>query len=303
MSQKTVSLKLTNEQVETLKVVLKQLGWKEEDIDNEYVAFRMKSGKGSVCTLYTSMKVVFQGKEDFKDIVSQIQDGQGINEEVGKKVTPHLGVDEVGKGDYFGPLVVVACFVNDDFFKEIAGLGIGDSKKISDGRIREIYKEIKDYPYYYVSIVSPREYNERIKELKNVAILLAKEHSKVIEMGLKDLQEKGIECKEVVIDQFSSKQSRVADELGPLARGVKFVQFHKGESDIAVACASVIARAIFLEQMESMGEEYYFTFPKGASNVISAAREFVKMKGVDELENVAKTSFKTTKKVVQDSFS
>jgi ribonuclease HIII len=121
-------------------------------------------------------------------------------------------------------------------------------------------------------------------------------------MGLKDLQEKGIECKKVVIDQFSSKKSRVVDELGPLAKGVKFVQFHKGESDIAVAFASVIARAIFLEELGKMNEEYYFTFPKGASNVITAAREFVKKNGVDELEKVAKTSFKTTKKVIQDSF-
>jgi ribonuclease HIII len=181
-------------------------------------------------------------------------------------------------------------------------LGIGDSKKISDGRIRDIYEEIKDYLYYYVSVVKPQQYNESIKKLKNVAILLAKEHSKVIEMGLKDLQEKDIECKKVVIDQFSSKKSRVVDELGPLAKGVKFIQFHKGESDIAVACASVIARAIFLEELDKMNEEYYFTFPKGASNVITAAREFVKKNGVEELEKVAKTSFKTTKKVIQDSF-
>jgi ribonuclease HIII len=302
MSQKTISLKLTNKQVEDLKKVLLKKGWKEEDINNEYAALRMKNDKGSVCTLYTSMKVVFQGNEDFKDIIAVLEASDKNSTEKGVNLVPHLGVDEVGKGDYFGPLVVVACFVNNDFLKKIAGLGIGDSKKISDGRIREIYGEIKDYPYYYVSVIKPEEYNNRIKELKNVAILLAKEHSKVIEMGLKDLQEKGIECKKVVIDQFSSKKSRVVDELGPLAKGVKFVQFHKGESDIAVAFASVIARAIFLEELGKMNEEYYFTFPKGASNVITAAREFVKKNGVDELEKVAKTSFKTTKKVIQDSF-
>jgi ribonuclease HIII len=302
MSQKTISLKLTNKQVEDLKKVLLKKGWKEEDINNEYAALRMKNDKGSVCTLYTSMKVVFQGNEDFKDIIAVLEASDKNSTEKGVNLVPHLGVDEVGKGDYFGPLVVVACFVNNDFLKKIAGLGIGDSKKISDGRIRDIYGEIKDYPYYYVSVIKPEEYNNRIKELKNVAILLAKEHSKVIEMGLKDLQEKGIECKKVVIDQFSSKKSRVVDELGPLAKGVKFVQFHKGESDIAVAFASVIARAIFLEELGKMNEEYYFTFPKGASNVITAAREFVKKNGVDELEKVAKTSFKTTKKVIQDSF-
>jgi ribonuclease HIII len=198
--------------------------------------------------------------------------------------------------------VVVACFVNNKFLQDTELLGIGDSKKISDHRIRDIYQEIKDYPYYYVSIVKPEEYNKQIKELRNVSILLARQHSKVIEMGLRDLAEKNIECKEVVIDQFSSKKSRVVDELGPLGKKVKFVQFHKGESDIAVACASVIARAIFLTELDKMEKEYYFTFPKGASNVIEAGREFVKKHGVGELEKVAKISFKTTKKVIQDSF-
>lgn len=304
MSQNTISLKLSNEQVDVLKNVLKEKGWKEQDINNEYVALRMGNENGSVCTLYTSMKVVFQGKEDFKDIVEKLEGNMGsvTGNDERFDISPHLGVDEVGKGDYFGPLVVVACFVDKAFLKRIKGLGIGDSKKISDGRIRSIYEDIRDYPYYYVSIVKPEQYNEGIKELKNVAILLAKEHSKVIEMGLGDLKSKGIECTEVVIDQFSSKKSRVVDELGPLGKDVKFVQFHKGENDIAVACASVIARAIFLEQLDRMNDEYYFTFPKGASNVISAAREFVKKNGVDELEKVAKISFKTTKRVIQDSF-
>ncbi len=304
MSQKTISLKLTNEQADILKDILLKEGWHKEDMNNEYVALRMKNNKGSVCTLYTSMKVVFQGNDDFKNIIKQLEEGStDVSSNIKQvNITPHIGVDEVGKGDYFGPLVVVACFVNKGFLEKIAGLGIGDSKKISDGRIRSIYDEIKDYEHYYVSVVKPEEYNREIKKLKNVAILLAKQHSKVIEMGLQDLKEKGIECKEVVIDQFSSRKSRVVDELGPLAKDIKFIQFHKGESDIAVACASVIARAIFLEELDKMNDEYYFTFPKGASNVIIAAREFVKKNGVEELEKVAKTSFKTTKKVIQNSF-
>ncbi len=304
MSQQTISLKLTKEEVDSLKYILEKKGWKEDEINNEYVTLRMRNDKGSVCTLYTSMKVVFQGREDFKELIKLVKDRTKESTETGSvvEIIPHLGVDEVGKGDYFGPLVVVACFVNKDFLEKIAGLGIGDSKKISDNRIKDIYQEIKDYPYYYVSIVNPEEYNKQIKELKNVSILLAKQHSKVIEMGLKDLAEKGVECKEVVIDQFSSKKSRVIDELGSLGKKINFIQFHKGESDIAVACASVIARAIFLRELDRMNEEYYFTFPKGASNVIEAGREFVKKNGVEELEKVAKISFKTTKKVIQDSF-
>jgi ribonuclease HIII len=304
MSQQTVSLKLTQEEIDSLKYVLEKKGWKKEDVNNEYVALRMKNDKGSVCTLYTSMKVVFQGKEDFEMLIKLLKDkakGNGKTN-ISVEVIPHIGVDEVGKGDYFGPLVVVGCFVNGKFLQDTEILGIGDSKKISDNKIRDIYEEIKDYPYYYVSIVNPQEYNKQIKELKNVSILLAKQHSKVIEMGLRDLAEKNIECKEVVIDQFSSKKSRVIDELGPLGKKIRFVQFHKGESDIAVACASVIARAIFLIELDKMSKEYYFTFPKGASNVIETGREFVKKHGVEELKKVAKISFKTTKRVIQDSF-
>jgi ribonuclease HIII len=304
MSQQTISLKLTQEEVDSLKYILEKKGWKEEGINNEYVALRMKNDNGSVCTLYTSMKVVFQGRDDFEELIKLVKDRaeDGNEIKIPIEVVPHIGVDEVGKGDYFGPLVVVACFVNNKFLQDTELLGIGDSKKISDNRIRDIYQEVKDYPYYYVSIVKPEEYNKQIGELKNASILLAKQHSKVIEMGLKDLAEKDVECKEVVIDQFSSKKSRVIDELGPLGKKVKFVQFHKGELDIAVACASVIARAIFLKELDRMKEEYYFTFPKGASNVIEAGREFVKKNGVEELGKVAKISFKTTKKVIQDSF-
>lgn len=295
MAQKTISLQLNHQEVEKLKEVLLKEGWVEAVIVNDYVSLRMKNNRGSVCTLYTSMKVVFQGNEDFTTIVNTIKERESI-----EGIKPRLGVDEVGKGDYFGPLVVVSCFVNNDFVEKYQVLGVGDSKKFSDSRVRSMYNELKNYKYYYTSVVYPQEYNGLYSKLKNVAILLAKEHSKVIELGLKDLKEKNIDCKMVVIDQFSSKKSRITDELGPLAldSGIEFVQFHKGESDIAVAAASIIARGIFLDEMDKMKDEYYFDFPKGASSVIAPAKEFVKRYGVDELEKVAKISFKTTKKVI-----
>jgi ribonuclease HIII len=295
MSQNTISIKLSKREAEGLKDILSKHKWFEDSINNEYIALRMKNEKGSVCTLYTSMKMVLQGNEDFGDIVNSLK-------EKDTGIEAHLGVDEVGKGDYFGPLVVVACFVDYDFIKKYGKLGIQDSKKFSDNSIRNMYEHLKKYPYYYVSIVKPEEYNKLNKELKNVSILLAKQHSKVIEMGLKDLKEKDVECKRVVIDQFSSKESRVMNELGILGKGVEFVQFHKGESDLAVASASIIARGIFLEEMDRMGDRYYFEFPKGASNVISSAKEFVKKHGSEELAKVAKIDFKTTKKVLQPSF-
>lgn len=294
MIQNTISIQLDFKETEKVRKILSSFGWKDEPISNEYIALRMKNEIGSVVTLYTSRKIVFQGKEDFEELISQIQDKTEIGEFV-----PHLGVDEVGKGDYFGPLVVASCFVDKEFLTKVKTLGVGDSKKFSDKRISEMYEKMKDYPYYYTSIVAPFEYNRLIKETGNVAILLARQHSKVIEMGLEDLQKKNIVCEKVVIDQFSSRESRVKNELGKLGREIEFEQYHKGESDIAVACASVVARAIFLNEMEKMNKSYYFSFPKGASNVIETGKVFVKKYGVEELEKVAKISFKTTKSVLR----
>ena len=293
MSQNTLSIQLSIDEAKRVKDVLLSFGWQDADINNEYIALRMKNDKGSVVTLYTSRKIVFQGKEDFTDIVQAIQGDSNVD------FVSHIGVDEVGKGDYFGPLVVVSCFVDEEFYKKVKALGVGDSKKFSDRRLLKMYEEMKKYPYYYPSIVSPEEYNKLIKDTGNVAILLAKQHSKVIEMALEDLKEKNIECKKVIIDQFSSRQNRVRDELGTLGKGVEFEQYHKGESDIAVATASILARGIFLEEMEKMSDSYYFSFPKGASNVIPSAKEFLAKHGMDELSKVAKVSFKTTQSILK----
>jgi len=292
--QKTFSIKLNSAEMEAVEEALKSYGWVEQEMENEYVELRMKNSKGSVATLYTSGKIVFQGNEDFTKEISSMKRGEKDMD----NVVNHIGVDEVGKGDYFGPLVVVGCFVDEEFAEKVSYLGFGDSKNFSDKKILEFFTQVKDYPYYYASIVKPEEYNTLINEIGNVSILLARQHSKVIEMGLKDLREKSIECNNAVIDQFSSLKSRVTNELGKLGKQIILDQYHKGESDIAVASASIIARAIFLEEMAKMNKKYSFKFPKGSSNVINPAKDFVKKYGVDELRRVAKIGFKTTKKVL-----
>lgn len=293
--QNTVSIKLGLDECLGLEKTFKDAGWRKEPMDNEYVVFRMENENDSVAILYTSRKLVFQGNEDFDDIVSKIQGGIVVKE---VQVKPHIGVDEVGKGDYFGPLVVVACFVNGESAKNFTKIGVGDSKKFSDKKIMKMYEQMKDYEYYYPSIVAPKEYNALIKETANVGLLLARQHSKVIEEALKDLSEKGIKCDSVVIDQFSNNENRVRNELGKFGKASNFEQYHKGESDIAVACASVLARGMFLEEMEKMRRKYDFDFPKGATHVISQGKEFISKYGLEELGDVAKISFKTTKSVI-----
>ena len=295
MVQNTVTIQLDEIQRENAEDVLEAYGWKEEYVNNPYAKFRMKSPQSSNVILYTSGKLVFQGSEDFTSIITAVKN----NREDDSDIVAHLGVDEVGKGDYFGPLVVVACFLEEEFLEKVSSIGIGDSKKFSDSRIMQMYNLVKDYPYFYTSIIHPKEYDQLYKESKNVSILLARQHSKVIEMGLGDLKSKNIECSRVVIDQFSSKKSRILNELGSYGKEIELIQFHKGESDMAVACASVMARGIFLEEMEKMRKKYNFNFPKGSSDVIDKGQDFVKKFGVDELGNVAKISFKTTAKVLQ----
>ena len=293
-NQNTVTVQFPKTEYQRVKDTLIAYGWKEEGDKNQYVVYRLRSSMGSIAIMYFTGKLVFQGRENFTSLVSALQNSNIPHEEF----VPHFGVDEVGKGDYFGPLVVVGCFVNEEFFKKIKLLGFADSKKFSDERIEKLFSMVEDYPYYYASIVHPDDYNRMVKEYKNASILLAKQHSKVIEIGLNDLKKKGVECFYVVIDQFSSIKSRVVNELGPLGKNVRFIQFHKGESDIAVAAASIIARGIFIREWRKMEEEYNFNFPKGASLVIGNAKLFVSKYGEKELSNVAKIGFKTTKEVL-----
>lgn len=293
--QNTCTIQFKKEERERVEGILLANKWVDASINNEYVVFRLKSPTGSVGTMYTSGKMVFQGQEDFTSVVANLKSEDESSKLKGFK--PHIGVDEVGKGDYFGPLVVVGCFVDDEFAKKINYLGFADSKKFSDKKIRQLFTKVEDYPYYYASVVSPLEYNKLAKEYGNVSILLAKQHSLVIERGLLDLKSKGIKCNHVVLDQFSSSKSRVSDELGEMGKAIEVMQFHKGESDIAVAAASIIARGVFLKEWDVMNKKYYFDFPKGASNVIEDAKKFVSLHGFEELSNVAKIGFKTTQKL------
>lgn len=295
-NQNTFTISLSKQEQSRVRDVLLANNWGEEVDGNQYVSYRLRSPEGSIAILYSSGKLVFQGKEDLTSVIANIKEEV---EESTVEFVPHIGVDEVGKGDYFGPLVVASCFVNEEFLKKVKLLGFGDSKRFTDFKILEFFKKVKDYPYYYSSVVTPQEYNKQALEYGNVSILLAKQHSLVIEKALLDLQSKGIECKHVVIDQFSSSKNRVIDELGELGSKIELEQYHKGESDIAVASASIIARGIFLEEWGKMNSKYGLQFPKGASNVIQFGRDFISEYGQEELKSVAKVGFRTTKDILK----
>ena len=250
-----------------------------------------KEGKG-VISAYSSGKIVIQSTDsEWTDEISSIIIPENQDEK--SDFIPHIGVDETGKGDFFGPLVVAAVFVENATQRdELIKLGVRDSKKLSDPRAISLRNKILDLcAYTHEVVISPEEYNDRYVTLRNANKLLAQGHAKAIEETYKSIP-KG-DCALVVVDQFSKSKSRVLDELLENGKKLEIVQMHGGESDIAVAAASIVARGRFLEEMRKMGEKYKVTFPKGASDVISFGKKFLKDYGIDELKNVAKMSFKT----------
>ncbi len=291
--QNTQTFKLKENQVNEIYDLLLSFGQHLTN-PNQYVKWHIK-GEDFSAVMYKSGKLVLQSSND-----SLIE---GVSEKLSKtdsNIEPHIGSDEVGKGDYFGPLVVCAAYVSDEELKKIKELGVTDSKDLNDEDIVRIAKDLKVDLCHQVKIIKPKEYNDLNSKYQNVSILLAKAHSEVCSKLFRDLKEEGKKISFVSVDQFSKSKKRLENEFSDLDLLLK--QFHKGERDIAIACASIIARYEFLQEMSKMEEEYHFKFPLGATHVISKGKKFVKSFGEDELYNVAKVSFKTTEKIKGKGF-
>jgi ribonuclease HIII len=289
MENQTVTVNLKEKKAqESAKNVLRDLGWEEGPSRNEYVVWRMENPE-NVAMLYTSGKLVIQG--------SSAREIAGKFETAPEEFIPHIGSDEVGKGDYFGPLVVCAAYVDKGDVERIVELGVTDSKKLTDIRIEQIGEKLKEFLLYEAIVVSPSDYNQMFSEVGNVSLLLAGKHAEAVSKLYERVIGEGRECSFVVFDQFSKRKSRLDDAMKSV-EGLKVMQFHKGESDVAVAAGSVMARYYFLKYWSDMELKYGFAFPKGASEVIDAGKEFVAKFGQEHLSEVAKVSFKTTKKVL-----
>ena len=282
--QTTTTIKVSKGEERALISGLLNLGFMQESINNPYVSKRF-TGFDLVVMLYTSGSLVIQGVGNPEVVTSLISNNEDV-------FHSHIGSDEVGKGDYFGPLVVASAFLDNNSYQIVKRLGVTDSKKLSDLKILDIYKEIKDKVVYNTTVVTSLEYNTQLKSFKNISYFLANIHKRTVEGLLK----RDIKAEYIVIDQFSVDKRRLSNEFKDIP--VSMRQFHKGESDIAVACASVIARAVFLNEMEKMSKNYGFEFPKGASDVITSGKKFIERFGKDELTNVAKVSFKTTQSII-----
>lgn len=205
-----------------------------------------------------------------------------------------IGIDESGKGDYFGPLVIAAVFVDATTQGELRLMEVRDSKKISDGRVLEMAPDIKTICPHSVIAIGPQKYNELYVKIKNLNRLLAWGHAKALET----LLEQGISCERAISDQFGNERL-ILNALQEKGRKIALEQRPKAESDLAVAAASILARAEFLIRLKRLSSEVGTTLPKGASPAVElAAKMVIKKHGQDRLGSVAKLHFKTTKAVL-----
>ncbi len=204
-----------------------------------------------------------------------------------------IGIDESGKGDYFGPLVIAAVFVNTVTQDELALMRVRDSKKISDGRILDMAPDIKAICPHSIVAIGPQKYNELYAKIKNLNRLLAWGHARALE----NLLDK-VSCGRAIADQFGDERL-ILTALQAKGRTIVLEQRPKAESDIAVAAASILARAEFLIRLTRLSDEVGTMLPKGASSTVElAARMVMKKHGQERLRDVAKLHFKTTQAVL-----
>mgnify|MGYP002623912405 CR=1 FL=1 len=295
---------LTREQAEKLRSLLEQEEWEFEP--KQYTLFSARKGKVNVTVYEKGPKVLVQGAgtEEFvkfrlePEILGEARLGY---EEVHnpEMFEPHFGIDESGKGDFFGPLVIAGVYTNRDITRQLMEAGIADSKKIgSDKRIRSLAEVIRKTPgvKMNVAVISPRRYNDLYAKIGNLNRLLAWGHARVIE-NLLELQP---DCPRALSDQFGNP-ALIERSLMEKGSTIRLDQRTKAESDVAVAAASILAREKFIDWLDRLGKTHGFkTFPRGVGpQVKSVAEELVAKHSPDILREVAKLHFKTATELMQ----
>ncbi|HOA14946.1 MAG TPA: ribonuclease HIII [Bacillota bacterium] len=207
-----------------------------------------------------------------------------------------IGIDESGKGDYFGPLVIAAVLVDPEDQARLCDAGVKDSKRLSDKKVDELARLISDTCSVSVVKIGPSKYNELYAKIGNLNKLLAWGHSRALENVL----EKSPDCDLAISDQFGDERF-LRGALMKAGRLIELVQMPRAEQDTAVAAASIMARRGFVKAMQDLSEAAGLLLPKGASDprVLSTACEIYAKGGQGELGKYAKLHFKTTAQVVE----
>lgn len=262
-----------------------------------YTIFSAKK-KGVSCTLYSSGKLMIQGKDkgDFISFYLEpeiLKDLSFSHPETMVDGTPRIGIDEAGKGDFFGPLCIAGVYADEAGIKKLLDMGVRDSKRMNDKAIIALASEIKSFFPHSIVRLFPEKYNELYGKFKNLNSMLAWGHSTAIE----ELVEK-TGCKTAIIDQFAGEHV-VENALKRKNLDISLTQRHYGEEDPVVAAASLLARSAFVEGIESLGKMLEIYLPKGASTqVIQAGKKVYQTHGREGLEKVGKMHFKTLEAIL-----
>ena len=293
--------KLTDDQASALKAALQARNWKPREVP--YARFAFESEKLNV-VFYESGKLVVQGRgtREFiefvlePEVLKQARLGYEtvLNPDL---LLPRIGVDESGKGDFFGPLCIAGVYVNESVVKAWQDAGIRDSKNISsDKKIAELAEKIRQTPGCVVDTVTigNEAYNRLYGKMRSTNAILAWGHARVIENLMGQRQRMKPEPARAISDQFASSKDVVARALMALGREIELVQRHRAEEDLAVAAASILARDAFVKGLAKLEKQFNLELPKGASTQVDeAAKKFVAEQGADNLPKVAKVHFRT----------
>ncbi len=298
---------LNQEQAKKLRELLDELGFTFSA--KPYTILFAQKNKLSVAIYEKGPKILVQGKgvEEFVQFELEpkiLGEARLGYEEVHspEMFEPHIGVDESGKGDFFGPLVIAGVYVDRGIARKFMEAGVQDSKRISsDARIHALAESIRKIAggLYEVVSIGPEKYNELYRKFKNLNALLGWGHARVIE----NLLAKKPDCPRALSDKFADVHV-IENSLLQHGREIKMEQRTKAESDPAVAAASILAREAFVNWLEKQGRALGVRLGRGVSAAVkTTAAEIVAANGVEALQRVAKVHFRTAHEIAPDHFS
>ena len=311
MKNKTIT-KVIRVDNETKKLMADFYKDMKRDKTPPYAIFQADTGD-TIVTLYESGKAMFQGVSAVivagmgesigkdKENIDYFIDREEVKEKKEETTIPidisSVGSDEVGTGDYYGPIVVTASYVNKDDIPFLTELGVKDSKKLSDEQILKIVPKIIKKIKYKTIMLSNKEYNKNYGKDMNMNKIKAVLHNKVLTEMVKDN-----EYDYIVVDQFepeSSYYKHLSEVPSPL-KGITFIT--KAEDKcLSVACSSLISRYIFVKEIDKLGDKYGIFLPKGANYYVEdVGIKLVEKYGVNVLKEVAKLNFSNTDRILKE---
>jgi ribonuclease HIII len=300
----TYTATLPSDAQERLVTVLRNGNYELREVQHSVIAGK-KDGVNLV--LYTSGKLVVQGKgtAEWIEFVFEPQVLQSVTAPTASDQDspsaaaplPRIGIDESGKGDFFGGMAIAAFRLTTKLTADLDQLGIRDSKRIkSDDKIARIASAIRDAApeNCEVMLLTPETYNSLVKKMGSVNRVLAWAHATVLE----NLLERHPDTQHAVADQFGPEH-QIQSALKSKGKAITLVQRHRAESDPAVAAASILARDAFVKQLKDLADLTGCRLPPGATHVRPAGEEMVTRLGPEILTRIAKTHFRTTRQVLE----